>query len=42
MTEMGMESVTVDGNKISLRQFVHARIPDDRRDEAYGVAPFHW
>ena len=35
MTEMGMESVTVDGNKISLRQFVHARIPDDRRDEAY-------
>lgn len=35
MTEMGMESVTVDGNKISLRQFVHARIPDDRRDDAY-------
>ncbi len=35
MEEMGMESVTVDGNKISLRQFVHARIPDDRRDDAY-------
>jgi hypothetical protein len=35
MTEMGMESVTVDGNKIALRQFVHARIPDDRRDDAY-------
>ena len=30
-----MEVFTVDGNKISLRQFVHARIPDDRRDDAF-------
>jgi len=30
-----MDSVTVDGNKVALRQFVHARIPDEKRDEAY-------
>jgi len=35
MQEMGMDSVTVDGNKVALRQFVHARIPDEKRDEAY-------
>ena len=30
-----MDSVTVDGNKVSLRQFVHARIPEEKKDEAY-------
>ncbi len=35
MQEMGMDSVTVDGNKVALRQFVHARIPDDKREEAF-------
>lgn len=35
MQEMGMDSVTVDGNKVTLRQFVHARIADDKRDEAF-------
>lgn len=35
MQEMGMDSVTVDGNKVALRQFVHARIADDKKDEAF-------
>ena len=35
MEEMGMDSITVDGNKVTLRQFVHARIADDKRDEAF-------
>lgn len=35
MQEMGMDSVTVDGNKVALRQFVHARITEDKRDEAF-------
>ena len=35
MQEMGMDSVTVDGNKVALRQFVHARIPEEKKDEAY-------
>jgi len=35
MEEMGVDSLEVDGNKIKLRQFVHARITDDKRDEAY-------
>jgi len=35
MQEMDIESVTVDGNKVSLRQFVHARIPEERRESAY-------
>ena len=35
MEEMGMDSVTVDGNKVTLRQFVHARIADDKREEAF-------
>jgi hypothetical protein len=35
MQEMGMDSLTVDGNKIALRQFVHARIPEDQRDQAF-------
>ena len=30
-----MDSVTVDGNKVALRQFVHARIADDKKDEAF-------
>lgn len=36
MEEMGMDSVTVDGNKVTLRQFVHARITEDKRNEAFG------
>jgi|TARA_R100001463_G_scaffold7869_8_gene24737 hypothetical protein len=35
MQEMGMDSITVDGNKVALRQFVHARITDEKRDEAF-------
>ena len=35
MNEMGMDSIEVDGNKVKLRQFVHARINDDKRDEAF-------
>ncbi len=35
MNEMGMDSVTVDGHKVSVRQFVHARISDDKREEAF-------
>lgn len=35
MQEMGMDSVTVDGNKVALRQFVHARIADDKKHEAF-------
>ena len=30
-----MDSITVDGNKVALRQFVHARITDEKRDEAF-------
>ena len=30
-----MDSVTVDGNKVALRQFVHARIPEEKKEEAY-------
>ena len=35
MEEMGMDSITVDGNKVALRRFVHARIPDDKKHEAF-------
>jgi len=35
MQEMGMDSITVDGNKVALRQFVHARITEDKREEAF-------
>ena len=35
MHEMDMESITVDGNEVSLRQFVHARIPEERRESAF-------
>ena len=35
MQEMGMDGITVDGNKVTLRQFVHARISEEKRDEAF-------
>ena len=35
MNEMGMDSIEVDGNKVKLRQFVHARISEEKRDEAF-------
>jgi len=35
MNEMGMDSVSVDGHRVSVRQFVHARISDDKREEAF-------
>ena len=35
MKEMGMDGITVDGNKVTLRQFVHARISEEKRDEAF-------
>jgi len=35
MQEMGMDSITVDGNMVALRQFVHARITEDKREEAF-------
>ncbi len=35
MDEMGMDSVEVDGYKVKVRPFVHARIPDDKKEEAY-------
>ena len=36
MHEMGVDSVTVDGNKVELKAFVHASIPQDKRDEVFG------
>lgn len=36
MEELGVESLTVDGNKVSVEKYVSARIPDDRKAEAYG------
>jgi hypothetical protein len=35
MEELGVQSLTVDGNKISVEKFVSARIPDDRKEEAF-------
>jgi len=35
MEEMGMDSVEVDGYKVKVRPFVHARISEERRDEAF-------
>ena len=35
MQEMGMDSITVEGNKVSLRQFVHARISEEKKQEAF-------
>lgn len=35
MNEMGMDSVEVDGYKIKVRPFVHARISEEKREEAF-------
>ena len=35
MEEMGVDSLTVDGHKVSVANFVHARIPEDKKAEAY-------
>ena len=35
MDEMGMDSVEVDGYKVKVRPFVHARIADEKREEAF-------
>ena len=35
MEALGLESLTVDGNKITVEKYVSARIPDDRKEDAY-------
>ena len=35
MQEMGMDSVTVDGNAVSLAPFVYASIPEKNKEEAF-------
>ena len=35
MREMDMDSVTVGGNKVTVRQVVHARIDENNRDKAF-------
>ena len=35
MEELGVQSLTVDGNKISVEKYVSARIPDDRKEDAF-------
>jgi len=35
MEQLGVESLTVDGNKVTIDKFVSARIPDDKKEEAY-------
>ena len=35
MEEMGVESLEVDGHKIKVSPFVHARIADDKKEEAF-------
>jgi len=35
MEEMGVDSVEVDGHKVSVRPFVHARIDDANKPEAF-------
>lgn len=35
MEEMGVESLEVDGHKIKVAPFVHARIPDDKKADAF-------
>ena len=35
MEELGVESLQVDGNKVSIDKFVSARIPEARKEEAY-------
>ncbi len=36
MEEIGVESLTVDGNKVSIEKYVSARIPENRKSEAFG------
>ena len=35
MEELGVESLTVDGSKVSVDKFVSARIPEARKEEAF-------
>ena len=35
MEEMGMDSLTVDGHKVTIRPFVHARISEEKREQAF-------
>ena len=35
MEELGVQSLTVDGNKVSVEKFVSARIPEDKKAEAF-------
>ena len=35
METMGVESLTVDGNKVSIDKFVSARIPETKKQEAF-------
>ena len=35
MQTLGVESLTVDGNKVSVDKYVSARIPEPRKDEAF-------
>ena len=35
MEELGVQSLTVDGNKVSIDKFVSARIPEERKEEAF-------
>jgi hypothetical protein len=35
MEEMGMDSITVEGHKVTIRPFVHARISEDKREQAF-------
>ena len=35
MAEMGMDSLTVDGHKVTVKPFVHARITEDNREDAF-------
>ncbi len=35
MEEMGMDSITVDGHKVTIKPFVHARISEDKREQAF-------
>ena len=35
MENMGLTTIEVDDHKVKLRNYVHARIPEDRKQEAY-------
>jgi len=35
MEELGVQSLTVDGNKVSIDKFVSARIPEHKKEEAF-------